>query len=246
MPRPIVTEEAALKTLVRKLRRLAPIDTEDERQILSLSARAHRHDARRYLVREGSVPTECSLLVDGYAARSKVSADGGRQILSFHFAGDLLDIQHLFLESADHDVQTITDANVVWIPMVELRSLVALRPNIATALVRDILIDASIFREWILNLGRRDAKTRIAHMLCEFITRSMAAGMGTPQRLELPFTQEEIGDATGLTPVHVNRMLKTLTEEGLIRRENRRLVVPDWPCFQRVAGFNEAYLHAAA
>lgn len=235
-----------LSTLITKLRRLAPIDDEDERALLALPQRVARVSAREHLVREGTVPHECCLLLDGYASRSKLAADGGRQIVSFHILGDILDLQHLFLERADHDVQAITDATVAWIPMTELRALVATRPRIGTAFWRDALIDASIFREWVLNVGRRDAKTRIAHMLCEFIVRCVAVGLGSPDRMQVPFTQEEIGDATGLTPVHVNRMLRELTEEGLIRRTGRALEVMNWQRFRHVAGFDEAYLHAAA
>lgn len=232
--------------LIRKLRRLAPLKVEDEKAVSSLSFRTERVGARRYLVREGTVPLTCCLLIQGYAARSKVTRDGGRQIVSFHVAGDILDLQHLFLERADHDVQAITDAEIAWIPMDELRSLIQSRPSIGTAFWRDALIDASIFREWVLNVGRRDAKTRIAHMLCEFVVRSEAAGVGTPERMRLPFTQEEIGDATGLTPVHVNRMLRALEEDGLIDRNGGFLEVKDWQGFRAAAGFSDSYLHAAA
>jgi CRP-like cAMP-binding protein len=235
-----------LAALVRKLHRLAVIDAEDERSVLSLPHRVSQVTAREYLVREGAVPSECCLLVEGYASRSKVAVDGGRQIVSFHLPGDILDLQHLFLERADHNVQAITDATILWIPMAELRALVTRRPTIGTAFWRDALIDASIFREWVLNVGRRDAKTRIAHMLCEFIARTKAAGLGSPQQVTLPFTQEEIGDATGLTPVHVNRMLRDLIEEGLIERTGRSLRISDWPAFKRAAGFDQGYLHAAA
>ena len=143
-------------------------------------------------------------------------------------------------------MQALTKAVVVWIPMKELRAVAMSLPNIATALWRDSLIDAAIFREWVLNVGRRDAKTRIAHMLCEFIVRCVTAGLGSPQMIKLPFNQEEIADATGLTPVHVNRMLREMDEEGLIVRTGRTLEIQDWPRFRRVATFDEAYLHAAA
>ena len=202
--------------------------------------------ARSCLVRERTYPSECCLLIEGYASRNKLATDGGRQIVSFHIAGDILDLQHLYLGRADHDVQAITAATVLWIPMDELRALIEKRPAIGTALWRDSLIDASIFREWVLNIGRRDGKTRIAHMLCEFIARCEVAGLGAPGRMRLPFTQEEIADATGLTPVHVNRMLKALTEEGLIKRGGGYLEIKDWDRFQRTAGFDKAYLHAAA
>ncbi len=235
-----------LEALIAKVQRLAPVDDEDIAALRSLSHRTDRRRSQQYIVREGDKPTECCLLVDGYAARSKLSAEGGRQIVSFHVSGDMLDLQHLFLDRADHFVQAMTDVTLVWIPMPALRELISNRPRVGTAFWRDALIDASIFREWVLNVGRRDAKTRIAHMLCEFITRSEAAGLGSVESMRLPFTQEQIGDATGLTAVHVNRMLRELTEEGLIRRSPGMLQVRDWSGFRRVAAFDAAYLHAAA
>lgn len=235
-----------LQPLLSKVRRIARIGVEDESAILALPHRVDRVGANRHIVREGDVPQECCLLVEGYAARSKLAADGGRQIVSFHIAGDLLDLQHLFLERADHSVEAMTEATLVWLPMAGLRSLISERPAIGTAFWRDALVDASIFREWVLNVGRRDAKTRIAHMLCEFIVRSQAAGLGTAESMRLPFTQEQIGDATGLTAVHVNRMLRELTDQGLIERTPGILRVRDWPGFKRAAAFNAAYLHEAA
>lgn len=242
----MTVHESALQTLVAKLGRLAKLLEEDEREILALPHSVAKVSAREFLVREGDVPRQCCLLIDGFASRSKVAADGGRQIVSFHLAGDILDLQQLFLERADHGVQAITDATVVWIPMQDLRALVTRRPEVAVALWRDTLIGASIFQEWVLNVGRRDAKTRIAHMLCEFIARSEVAGLGSPDRMVLPFSQEEIADATGLTPVHVNRMLRELTEDRVIRRQGRALEISDWRRFQKIAGFDQSYLHAAA
>ncbi len=235
-----------LVSLIRKLRLLAPITADDEEALLALPYHCSRVRPRDYLVREGSVPTECCLLIDGYAARSKVAVDGGRQIVSFHMPGDILDLQHLFLDRADHDIQPVSDAKVAWLPMADLRDMIARRPTIATAFWRDTLVDASIFREWVLNVGRRDAKTRIAHMICEFIIRSEAVGLGSPDQIVLPFNQEEIADATGLTAVHVNRMLRELSEDGLIIRKGRSIEVRDWCQFQRVAGFKSSYLHATA
>jgi CRP-like cAMP-binding protein len=218
----------------------------DEQAVFALSHSVSRVAPREYLVREGDLPKHCCLLIEGYASRSKLAVDGGRQIVSFHMAGDILDLQHLFLECADHNVQAITEGMVAWIPMNGLRELATNHPMIGTAFWRDALIDASIFREWVLNVGRRDAKTRIAHMLCEFIARSEVAGLGSPQSIELPFTQEEIADATGLTLVHVNRMLRCLAEDGLLKRTGRSLQILDWNRFKKAAGFDQSYLHAAA
>jgi CRP-like cAMP-binding protein len=240
------SRDISLSSLVRKVRRLVPLSADDEAALLGLPFRVVNARAREYLVREGAVPKECCLLVDGYAARSKLARNGGRQIVAFHVPGDILDLQHLYLERADHNVETITNATVLWLPKKDLQSIAAARTDIGTAFWRDTLIDASIFREWVLNVGRRDAKTRIAHMLCEFIVRAEAAGLGSAQHMELPFNQEDIGDATGLTSVHVNRMLRELGEDGLISRDGRVLRIEDWDRFRQVAGFDQAYLHEAA
>ncbi|WP_010219978.1 Crp/Fnr family transcriptional regulator [Sphingomonas sp. PAMC 26621] len=212
----------------------------------SLPLRTLRLKAGAWVVTEGQLVSECGVLISGYACRHKVAKDGGRQIVSFHVAGDFLDVQHLWLENADHNVQLITDANVAFVPVTALRQLVEEHPAIGVALWRDSLLDASVFREWVLNVGRRGAKTRIAHMLCEFVTRSEAAGLGSPSEQVIPMTQEHIGDATGLTSVHVNRMLRTLREDGALQGSGRDLQVADWKRLKQIAEFRADYLHLAA
>jgi CRP-like cAMP-binding protein len=232
--------------LIQKLGRLTDLDAEDRKQINALPYTLQRVENGDYLVREGQLVTQCCLLVDGYACRHKTTEDGKRQIVSFHMRGDILDIQHLLLSTADHNVQAISPARVAWIPMEELRKLAWERPNIGKALWRDCLIDASIFREWVLNVGRRGAKARIAHMLCEFIARARVVGLVSDDRCALPLTQEEIGDATGLTNVHVNRMLRILRDEDVIAVGKRELQIMDWNRLREIAGFDSNYLHAAA
>jgi CRP-like cAMP-binding protein len=235
-----------LGPLIKKLDALATLDLSDREAIRRLPLRVERADAGRHLIQEGSRPSECCVLLKGYACRYKVAADGARQIVSFHIAGDVLDLQHLHLEVADHHVQALTVSEVAWIPKVELRALGQDRQRIGEAMWRDSLIDASIFREWVLNVGRRDARSRIAHMLCEFVVRCEAMGLFKVRTFDLPMTQEQIADATGLTPVHVNRMLKALTEEGVLEGGNRSYRVADWQRLQLIGEFDGAYLHAAA
>jgi CRP-like cAMP-binding protein len=238
--------ETPIQALVRKLDLLGDLTDEDRRALGELPFSLTSVGAGHHLVREGDRPTHCCLLVEGFACRYKVTALGGRQIVSFHIKGDILDLQHLLLETADHHVQTITSATVAWVPKAAIRALSHERPALADAMWKDTLIDASVFREWVLNVGRRDAKSRIAHMLCEFIVRCEAAGLGTAEGFTLPMTQEQIADATGLTSVHVNRMLRALDEEGVIVRRGREVQVRDWPRMKRVADFDPIYLHSAA
>ncbi len=232
--------------LIRKLTSLNNLGDEEIAGIRSLPLRAQRFKAGATIVSTGQLVSECCLLVEGFACRHKLASDGGRQIVSFHMAGDILDIQHLLFEKADHNVQVITDAEVLFFPMRDFRRLIEERPEIGKALWRDCLVDASVFREWVLNVGRRDAKMRIAHMLCEFAARCEAAGLCSPNQFTLPMTQEDIGDATGLTSVHVNRMLRALSEEGVIERTGREIRIADWERMKQVADFDPDYLHLAA
>lgn len=242
----MISQIDAIAAVTRKLERLATLDDADRAAIASLPVTIQIAPPAHYLVREGNEVTNCCLLVKGYAFRHKLAQDGGRQIVSFHMRGDILDLQHLLFPAADHNVQTMTEATIAWTPCRELRRLAHERPRVADALWRDTLIDASIFREWVLNVGRRDARTRIAHLLCEFAARAEAAGLGAADRFELPMTQEQIGDATGLTAVHVNRMLMQLGAEGVIARRGKDVIVGDWARLRRLAGFDPSYLHAAA
>lgn len=229
-----------------KLERLAPLVESDRQALAALPYTIRSVTAGHYLVREGRNADHCCLLVEGYACRYKTTRDGGRQIVSFHVRGDILDLQQLLVSTSDHNIRTITRATIACIPAAAFRGLAREHPAIGDALWRDTLIDASVFREWVLNVGRRDARSRVAHMLCEFAARAEAAGLGTPDSFHLPMTQEQIADATGLTPVHVNRMLQALGAEGVIKRTRRQVVVADWKRLRAIADFDPAYLHGAA
>ena len=232
--------------LLRKLALLEQLDEAEKAAIAELSFTLENMPAHRTLVREGSEVTDCCLLVKGFACRHKMARTGKRQIVAFHMAGDMMDLQHSLLSRADHNLQMITDGTVAWVSIKALTAVCNAYPRIARAFAKDALIDASIFREWVLNVGGRDAKTRVAHMLCEFVARREAMGISPVDAMRLPMTQEQIGDATGLTAVHVNRMLRLLSEEGAFVHEGRELVISDWPKLKAIADFDAAYLHGLA
>lgn len=145
---------------------------------------------------------------------------------------------------ADHSVQALTACRVVYIPKEDISRLAVLRPAVGRAMWIDTLVDASISREWILNVGRRDARTRIAHFLCKMALRLKLAGLGAGDEYELPMTQEQLADVAGLTPVHVNRTLKLLEAEGLISRVSPRAIqIGDWRKLAAAGDFDSTYLH---
>jgi CRP-like cAMP-binding protein len=151
------------------------------------------------------------------------------------------------LKVADHSVEMLTEGEVAMIPREAVIDLTHERPRVGPAMWIDTLVDASIFREWIANVGRRDSRTRRAHLSCEFSLRLRVAGLGEDTRYELPMTQEQMADATGLTGVHVNRTMKVLEKEGLIERPNPRATrIGDWRQLAVVGDFDSNYLHLRA
>jgi CRP-like cAMP-binding protein len=230
--------------MVRKLAHWAKFDAADEAAILGLSHRTKIIPRNGYIAREREETTHSCLLISGFAMRHKVVAEGERQILAIHMKGDMVDLQNAMLGVADHSVQALTDIEVALIPHAAIKQLALQRPAVGIAMWTDTLVDASVFREWVANVGRRDARTRIAHLLCEFSLRLKVAGLGKATEYELPMTQEHIADCTGLTAVHVNRMLKLLESEKLIsRRTSRSVTIGDWNRLAKVGDFDSTYLH---
>jgi CRP-like cAMP-binding protein len=232
-----------LELLARRLEQRTPLPDGDRQAVLALSYTMRRLESSTYLVREGDAPEYCAVLGSGFAYRQKLTGEGSRQIVALHIPGEALDFQHLFLDVADHSVQMLTAGDVAFVPRAEMQALARSRTAVGNAIMVDLLVEASIFREWVLNVGRRNARARLAHVLCEFALRLEAQGLGGWLGYELPITQEQMADVLGLTPVHINRTLKWLEGAGLITRNKRSIRFPDWERLREVGDFNQRYLH---
>jgi CRP-like cAMP-binding protein len=239
----MVESSHMLSRMLQKFESRAPLDEADRAALLGLPYRQLTVEPATYIVREGEQLSRSCLLLSGFAYRHKVTVEGARQIVSVHIPGDFIDLEGALLNIADHNVQALTRCELACIPRAAIRQLMLDHSRVALAMWVDTLIDGSIFREWVANIGRRDARARISHLLCEFARRLEQAGLAEEHRYELPMTQEQLADATGLTPVHVNRTLQALARDGLIERCKRSVVIPGWEALRRVAGFSELYLH---
>jgi CRP-like cAMP-binding protein len=229
--------------LVRKLESIFTL-TDDERQALEhLPMQITAIRADQDIEREGDQPSRCCLILSGFACTYKVTAQGKRQIVSFNIPGDVPDLQSLHLKVLDNSVSTMSPCNVGFIAHEVLRDLCARYPRITAALWRETLIDASIFREWVMNVGQREGSTRMAHVLCELLVRLRAVGLVEDHVCDLPITQSEFADALGFTTVHVNRILQQLRADGLIEMKGERLFVPDWEKLKQLGEFDATYLH---
>ena len=234
---------SAASFLVRKLDVDAKLSDDDRKVIAATPMTLKRFSTDEELLREGAPTSECIFVVEGIVCRYKSRPDGQRQIVSFHIQGDIPDLQSLYLKTMDHSVSSVTPCRVAYISHDAIRALIKRHPHINEVLWRETLIDGSISREWVLNVGRRPALVRLAHLLCELMIKHEAVGLTDGGKCHLPLTQMELADATGLSVVHLNRSLQTLRRAGLITFTNGALTVLNRPALERQGEFKAGYLH---
>jgi CRP-like cAMP-binding protein len=231
--------------LLRRLESIADLTQPEREALLRLPASVREVGSHQDFVREGDRPSECCLVLSGMAFRYKITEGGRRQILSFHISGEAPDLQSLYLRTMDHNLSTLTSCTLAFVTHKSLHVLFHQQPRLTGVLWRETLIDAAIFREWVVNVGRRPAPARMAHLICELFVRHQAVGLVTDRSFEFPITQGELADAMGLSPVHVNRTLQELRGRGLISERGRRLTILDWDGLKQVGEFDPVYLHQA-
>jgi len=240
MPRP---DENPLARVVEKLGEHAPIPDKAIAAILQMPYVVKQLYREDIFVREGATADKCGILTSGLAVCQKTNRDGDRQILSVKIPGDMLGLQSLYLDTPDHNIQALTKSEIAIVPSDLLKAISDEFVVVRHAIIRIMLTEASMLRELILNIGRRDARARLAHFLCEFAVRIGGTDKINNRSFEFPLTQEQLGDALGLTAVHINRMLQLLTRDGLIARDAKSIRFVDWDRLQDVADFSTGYLH---
>lgn len=234
-----------IELLIRKLEQFGELSSK-ERQILeNLPIEVRQVGADRDLGQDGQRSSHCLLLLDGMVCRYRTMQDGQRQIMSFHFPGDILDLSSLLLGRLDHGIGTLTPVEVAPVSHATLLGWIEQHPGLGRMLWQDTLLDAAVFREWVVNVGRRPALARTAHLLCEVVTRLQAAG-AEDLAFSLPLTVVELADSTGLSVVHVNRVMQELRVKRLVEAREGMLAVLDWDGLKRAAGFDPDYLHQRA
>lgn len=216
---------------------------EAERQaILDISSRLVEVSANTTLVSPGQTVDHSIMVVDGTLARFDQMRNGARQITAFYIAGDMSDLHSVVAPVTGWGVSSLGKSTILRVPHRELRAVVEQHPAIAFAFWRDTTLDASILAKWIATVGRRSARSRLAHLICELAIRSERAGIGTRHAFTLSATQEHIGDAMGLTAVHTNRTLQFLRAEDLVIIQRHNIAIPDWNRLVTFAEFDPTFL----
>lgn len=229
--------------LILRLSVFSALGAEDQEAL----ERACRHrrtiGARKDLIREGQQPKSVYVLLDGWAARYTTLEDGRRQISAFLLPGDLFDLDLHLLAEMDHSIGAITRLVVAQIDGPEFEALTDHNPKLTKALMRHQLVMMAIEREWVANIGQRNAYERLAHLLCETYLRLQCVGQAENGSCPFPLTQHDLSEATGMSTVHVNRTLQHLRADGMITLERKRLTIPDLDALKRASLFNPVYLH---
>lgn len=236
------TTTGALENLVRRLGTLSPLSSSEVTALLELRGEVAPLRANVDIVSPGQRFDHACLVVSGIVARFIQLSDGSRQFTAFHLPGDIADIHRVATPSAGSALQTLCTSTIIRVPAKELRAVALASPAITQAFWAYAAVDAAMLAQWAVNLGRRDAKSRMAHFLCEIGVRSEYCGLGSRDEFILEASQTQIGDALGLTSVHVNRTLKGLRQSGVLSIDGRIIRVASWPSLAAMGDFDPAYL----
>ncbi len=202
-----------------------------------------QHAPRDDIIAEGTHAGNCHLVLSGLACRYKILADGGRQIVAFLIPGDLCDAEGFVLKFMDHGIAAIAPTTTALISADIMKSLLRETSSLAEALWWGTMTDLGILRERIVAGGRRSAYMRIAHLFYEMLVRYRMVELTDGNSFVFPVTQADLADATGLTPVHANRMLRQLRADGLLEFKSGVVTVLDPDQLKQAAQFTGTYLH---
>jgi CRP-like cAMP-binding protein len=229
--------------LTTRLQAIAALSDVERRALAELPMTTRQVKAGEDIVREGERTHASCVVIEGFLLRYTSLSEGRRQILAFHIPGDVPDLQSLHLPLMDHTLAAVTDSVIANIPHAALAAALHAHRALEHALWREALIDAAKFREWIANIGGRAALPRLAHLFCELFIRNRIVGLTDGDSFNMPLTQTELGEAMGLSTVHVNRLMSELKRRGLVRKDRGRLHIPDFDALARLADFDPTYLH---
>jgi CRP-like cAMP-binding protein len=233
----------SIVSLIRKLEHCALLSTEDKRALENACTCVRHLTPRTNLVAEGDPAQRVNVILEGFACRYRLQSDGRRQVVGLLLPGDMCDIRVCILKRMDHSIGTLSTVCVAQISREVADSLLERYPRLARAFWWSTLVEESIAREWIVNVGHRTAFERMAHLFCEIFERLHTVGLTRGDSCDLPLTQAELSDALALSAVHVNRVLMEMRHNQLITLRNQQLTLHDYQALRNIAGFDARYLH---
>ena len=210
--------------------------------ILALSGECSPVEVRQEFVGIGERVDHACLIVDGLTARFQALASGHRSVVALHVPGDMADLHSVVAPEVTWALQAMTPSRILRIPHAALHALAARYPAIAVAFWRDCVVDANILAQWTVNIGRKVSESRVAHLLCEMGLRYRLSGRGDVDHFPFPITQANLADVVGLTPIHLNRVLRRLAGEGIAAKPGSEVIIDDVARLAAIGEFDPAYL----
>lgn len=229
--------------LLRKLESLGRLYPEERQSIEAMPLTGKRLKTGDIIAREGDEPSHCCVLLEGFLHRYSILRGGQQQTLSLHIPGDIPDLQGLHLQIMDHTLASIGPSKIALIAHGDMLNVLRKAPRLVALFWRESLIDAANARTWVKVLGGHEALGKFAHLLCEIYVRMDVVGLTENNSCTFPLTQEQLGEALGVTSVHVNRTLMKLRAEGLADLRKGKLSILNWDRLREVADFDPAYLN---
>src|SRR4051794_36569122 len=232
--------------LLQRLDRLGSLSAHDRQLIAELPLTVANFSGNEEVARHGDAPSRCTLVLGGFLYGHKRVNGSRRQITSFFVPGDIADLHTLHLAPMDHSLSTLGPAVVAFMPHTAFRDMLARSPQLADAFWRDTFIRLAISREWVTNLGRRDAIARVAHVVCELAVRLQAVDLARNLCFSIPWTQTDLANSCGITSVHANRVVQELRRLGLVDWDSKQVRIRDWNALAKLGDFSDDYLQLPA
>ena len=240
-----LSDPSPLQPFLNKLVSRSNLDVAEQHAILALPAHPDQIETNRDFVRQGERVHHASFVVAGLVGRFGQNRDGARQITAVHIPTDMVDLHSVVAPDACSALQALSVATILRVPHEALRDAARRYPAIAEAFWRECVVDSAVLAEWVVNVGRRDAKSRLAHLICEIACREAGGGENVGSSFPLLATQAHLADMTGLTPVHVNRSLRALRDDKIVDVHARMVRVLDWERLVETGDFDSGYLRLA-
>ncbi|OAF11712.1 Crp/Fnr family transcriptional regulator [Bradyrhizobium neotropicale] len=236
-------DRSVTEPVIRRLNALRPLSAEASAVLEhAMLEGMQRAGAGEDLISEGDPVDSVRIVLSGWLSRYKTLEDGRRQIVNFVFPGETCDAHAFLLSVMDHSIATMTPVVYSEIKRARFESLLASDRSLAEAFWCETLVNNAIQREWAINLGRRTALERVAHLFCEIFERLRPVGLIEGNSCIMPVTQMDLADATGLSVVHLNRTLQELRATGLIALRERTLTISDLSALKDAALYSPSYL----
>lgn len=229
--------------LISKLRRTSSISDEEALALNDMPWRTQRYARGKRIVAAGQKPTSSFLIMDGFATSSKPTAAGNEGVTAIHIAGDMPDLFGLYLQVIDTNMRAASECSIAFVDHSAVKHVIAAYPRLNGALWRMTLVDAAVLREWIINVGHRPSRARLAHLFCEVMLRLGEVDRAIDMTCQFPFTQAALGEVTGMSAVHMNRSLQDLRTAELINFDGRTLKILDFAALAEEGDFDAEYLH---